>query len=154
MGLEIMKYKVIILYVLAVVAMGCASKKKVYEKVTTKDSVSYVLPSENKLVIEELCDTLKIPVQVLKTIDSGASKTTVEVKNNRLTVTTKTDTIFKDRLVYRDRVKTEEIEVPYVPKWWKFLFWIVLSYAVVGTFFPKVSKAVNVMVKKLIGFPV
>lgn len=149
-----MKYKIIAIYVLAIFVMGCASKKKVYEKVTTKDSVSYVLPSENKLVIEELCDTLKIPVQVLKTISNGVSKTTVQVKDNKLTVETKTDTIFKEKISYRDRVKTEEIEVPYIPKWWKVLFWVVASYAVVGTFFPKVSKAVNVMVKKLIGFPV
>lgn len=147
-------YKLITLYLLILIFSSCGSKKKVYEKVITKDSISYVLPSENTLVVDNLCDSLNRPVQVLKTMNNGVSKSVVQIKGNTLTVLTKTDTIFKEKISYRDRVKLEEKEVPYVPKWWKFLFWIVAALLVVCIAFPKIARAINVILRKIIGFPV
>jgi hypothetical protein len=146
--------KFIVFIILAVLITSCGAKKKVYEKVIERDSISYVLPSDNSFVVSNLCDSIKRPVQVLKTIENGISKSTLQIKGNTLTFRTVTDTIFKEKISYRDRVKLEEKEVPYTPKWIKFLLWFFIALSVVCIAFPKVAKAINVIAKKLIGFPV
>ena len=146
--------KFVLFILVAVLVMSCGAKKKVYEKVITKDSVSYVLPSDNTFVVSNLCDSIKRPVQVLKTIENGISKSTLEIKGNTLTFRTVTDTIFKEKIKYQELVKKEEVEVPYTPKFIKILLWILTSCVIIFIAFPKVPAAIQVMAKRLIGFPV
>lgn len=107
--------------------VSCSAKKKVSSNtvVVNSDTLTYVLPSENRLEVSTLCDSLNRPVEVLKTIDTGVSETTVQVKDNKLVVEVKTDTIFKDRIVYRDKLVEVDKEVVK----YKIPTWVWLSYA-------------------------
>jgi len=100
---------------------GCTAKKSVSEKIVEKssDTLTYVLPSENNFVISNLCDTLNRPLELIKTIDTGVSETSLEVKDNTLVLQVKTDTVFKDRIQYRDRVETvkEDVVRYKIPTW-------------------------------------
>lgn len=106
--------------------VGCTAKKRVSETVVEKssDTLTYVLPSENRLEITTLCDSLNRPLEVLKTIDTGVSETTVQVKDNKLVVQVKTDTVYKDRIVYRDKLVEVDKEVVK----YKIPAWVWLSY--------------------------
>ena len=142
--------KIFILVVVVLLSSCKAKKRTTYEKVVDRDSISYVLPSDNTFVVSNLCDTLNRPLELLKTISTGVSESSVEIKGNTLTIKTVTDTIFKDRITYKERVKLETKEVPYTPKWVKTLVWLLASCVVVFIAFPTIPKAINVIVKKLI----
>ena len=112
---------------LGMLLTSCAAKKNSTTEIveTSSDTLTYVLPSENRLVIESLCDSLGNPIQFVKEIDTGVSDTKVEVKDNQLVVEVRTDTVYKDRIVYRDReVKVDKEVVRY-----KIPAWVWLSYA-------------------------
>jgi len=146
--------KKIFIIALVVLLSSCGAKKKTtYEKIVDRDSISYVLPSDNTFVVSNLCDTLNRPLELLKTISTGVSESVVEIKGNTLTIKTVTDTIFKDRITYKERVKLETKEVPYTPKWVKTLLCLLASCVVVFVVFPNIPRAIKAFAKKLI-FPV
>ena len=145
--------KFVVFVVACVILTSCGSKKKVLESVTTElKEISYALPGENTLIIESICDTIVAgeSIQVNQVISNPVSDTKVQLKNNRLIVTTKTDTVFKDKIVLKDKLVTETKEVPYTPKWIKTLIWILLTYTFLSIVFPGIPRAINVMARKLI----
>jgi len=113
---------------------SCAAKKNTSSElvVIERDTLSYVLPSENKLTITQLCDSLNNPLEFLKTINTGVSQTTVEVKDNELRIEVKTDTVYKDRIVYRDRTKTVEKDVVrYKIPFWVWIYIVASALAII-----------------------
>lgn len=145
--------KFVLFIVAAVILTSCGSKKKVLESVTTElKEISYALPGENTLIIESICDTLVggEAIPVVQTISTPISETRVSIKDNKLIVVTKTDTIFKDRIEIKDKIVKETKEVPYTPKWIKTLLWILATATFVFIVFPKIPQALNTIAKKLI----
>lgn len=148
------RYKVIALYLLILVVVGsCKVKKNSETYVSERNQISYALPSENTLVIENLCDSINRPLQTVKTISKGVSETKVEIRGNRLVVKTVYDTIFQEKIVEKIRTVKEVEEVPYTPKWRKTLEWALLTICFLVFAFPKIATIVNGMFKKAIGFP-
>ena len=145
--------KKIVILMVGFLVMSCGSKKSVSTYVKEKDSISYVLPSDNTFVVSNLCDTLRSPLNVVKTISTGVSDTKLEIKGNVLTLSVKTDTIFKEVVKIREKVVKETKEVPYIPKWFKTLFWIVAALLLTVIVFPKVASAIKTMVLRLLGLP-
>ena len=128
------KFTVIALYILALVAIGgCAVKKKVSESYVSieKDSISYALPSSNELTVTELCDTLEVKSPAVIQKQDGPVNVRIETKDNTLTVKTEYDTIYKDRIVEKQVIQTEEKETT-VYRWAK-ITWIFLVWAVLAT---------------------
>lgn len=105
---------------------SCAAKKNESTKIVevSSDTISYALPSENNFIITNLCDSLNSPVEVIKTIDTGVSETSLEVKDNTLVLQVKTDTVFKDRIQFKDRLVEVDKEVIK----YKIPMWVWLSY--------------------------
>lgn len=147
------RIKIILLYVLFLAAMSCAPKKKVsethIEKVKDSTVRTLQLATTNKLVVENICDSV-VARNFSNTINNGLSKTKVSLKDNKLTIESKGDSVvyvdkFKDRLVYKDRVieKTKTV----LPKW-LLLGW---AAALILLLFPNLAKIANTAVRKLIG---
>lgn len=127
--------KPVLLTILVLTALSCASKRKVSTNTVEikRDSISYVLPSDILLEVSNLCDSLDRPVDVLKTINTGASEASVQIKDNKLRVQVKTDTIFKEKIVYRDKLVEVDKEVVK----WKIPMWVWYSY--IGIFLVAVA---------------
>ena len=143
----------IIFYILILLAISCGSKKKVLESVTTElKEISYALPGENTLIIESICDAVVAgkSIQVNQVISNPVSDTKVQIKDNRLIVTTKTDTVFKDKIVLKDKLVTETKEVSYTPKWKNYLICILIGYFILSVFFPGIPRAIQEMARKLV----
>ena len=141
------KYKLIGLYLLMLIAMACGSKKKLTTVDIQREKVSYVLPTDNKLSIETLCDSLGNPVQVERVITNATGTTSITIKDNKLEVLTLSDTIFKDKYVYKDKLVTSEVVRKQVD--WKFVF-IALGVIVLFCIFPGIPRAINTIAIKLI----
>ena len=141
------KYKLIGLYLLMLIAMACGSKKKLTTVDIQREKVSYVLPTDNKLSIETLCDSLGNPVQVERVITNATGTTSITIKDNKLEVVTLTDTIYKDKYVYKDKLVTSEVVRKQVD--WKFVF-IALGVIVLFCIFPGIPRAINTIAIKLI----
>lgn len=141
------KYKLIGLYLLMLIAMACGSKKKLTTVDIQREKVSYVLPTDNKLSIETLCDSLGNPVQVERVITNATGTTSITIKDNKLEVLTLSDTIFKDKYVYKDKIVTSEVVRKQVD--WKFVF-IALGFIVLFCIFPGIPRAINTIAIKLI----
>ena len=112
---------------LGVFLSSCAAKKKVSTTIVERssDTLSYVLPTENNFIVSTLCDSIDRPLEFIKTIDTGVSETTLEVKDNKLVLQVKTDTVYKDRIVYKDKfVEVDRDVVRY-----KIPAWVWFSYA-------------------------
>ena len=147
------KLKFVVFLAACLFAISCGSKKKVLESVTTElKEISYALPGENTLIIESICDTIVAgeSIQVNQVISNPVSDTRVQIKDNRLIVTTKTDTVFKDRIELKEKLVTKTKQVPYTPKWVKTLVWVLLTYTFLSIVFPGIPRAIQVMARKLI----
>ena len=141
------RLKIILFYVLCLFAISCGSKKKLTTVDIEREKVSYVLPTDNKLSIETLCDSLGRPVQVERVITNATGTTSITIKDNKLEVLTLTDTIFKDKYIYKDKLVTSEVVRKQVD--WKFVF-IALGVIVLFCIFPGIPRAINTIAIKLI----
>ena len=146
--------KRIVILMAGFLVISCGSKKSTSTYVKEKDSISYVLPTENTLVIKNLCDSIRQPLDIVKTINTGVTKSRIQIQGNTLTIKTETDTIYKDRYIERIKTVKETKEVPYTPKFIKILLWILATAVFVFIAFPKLPKALNVIFGKLLGFPI
>lgn len=148
------KYKIILLWCLIIIAVGCGSVKKTskLESVTTKsDSIAYVLPSENELIISEICDTLRIASPVELKSQDGPITTSLKLEDNvlKLRVEYDTITVFKDRFIEKEVIREEKKET--VKYKWAKITWFFLVVVIVFLFFPSVPRFLNVIVRKSIG---
>ena len=149
------RIKIILLYVLFLAAMSCGSKKKVsetyIEKVKDSTSRTLQLATTNKLIVENICDSITfVGKDFANTINNGLSSTKVYLKDNKLTIESKGDSVvyvdkFKDKLVYKDKIveKTKTVW----PKW-LLIGW---AAALILLFFPNLAKIANTAIRKLIG---
>jgi len=142
--------KRIVILMAGFLVISCGSKKSTSTYVKEKDSISYVLPTENILVIKNLCDSIRQPLDIVKTINTGVTKSRIQIQGNTLTVVTETDTIYKDRYIERIKTVKETKEVPYTPKWIKTLIWLLLSYTIISIAFPIVPQTIKNFIKRLL----
>jgi uncharacterized protein YlzI (FlbEa/FlbD family) len=148
------RIKIILLYVLFLAAMSCGSKKKVsethIEKVKDSTIRTLQLATTNKLVVENICDSVTFAGKdFANTINNGLSSTKVSLKDNKLTIESKGDSVvsvdeFKDRIVYRDKI-IERTKTVW-PKW-LLIGWAV---ALILLLFPNLAKIANTAVRKLL----
>jgi uncharacterized protein YlzI (FlbEa/FlbD family) len=147
------RIKIILLYILFLAAMSCGSKKKVsethIEKVKDSTNRTLQLATTNKLVVENICDSVSVR-NFSNTINNGLSSTKVSLKDNKLTIESKGDSVvyvdkFKDKLVYRDKI-IERTKTVW-PKW-LLIGW---AAALILLLFPNLAKIANTAVRKLIG---
>ena len=101
-----MRIKIILLYVTALFFFSCGGKKRTFEKVVHKDSISYTLPFSSEISLNAICDTLDRNIVRVK---SGPVRTEVRVIDGKPVLITQYDTIFKEKIKYVDRVKTQEV---------------------------------------------
>ena len=90
----------------ALLIVGCKSTKTVQETVTTEKKISYALPGRTEISLKALCDTLNNTM--IKTV-SGPVETKVITREGERILVTQYDTIFKEKIVYKDRVLKEEV---------------------------------------------
>jgi hypothetical protein len=124
----------------------------VYEKRVeiVKDSTNRTLQlaTKSELIITNICDSLGNAKEFMNVVDSGTNSTEISVKNNKLTVKAKGDSIiyvdrFKDRVVIDE--KKVEIPVTVWPKW-LFLGWIISAILLI---FPNISRLINTAIRKI-----
>lgn len=100
-----MRYTLLILLLLIV---GCRSSKTVStekERIFVQKNV--ILPTSNELSISNICDTLTLKAKDFKTsVNRGGVKTNIEIKDNKLSITSETPEI-----VYKDSIVEREIKV-------------------------------------------
>lgn len=145
------KYKIIAIYIFIILFLGaCNAKKKVISTSvsTERESISYVLPSNNELTINELCDTLKIKSPMVIQNDDGVVDIRLELKDNTLKVKTEYDTIYKDRYIEKEVIKTKESET--VKYKWAKITWAFLGVIILFCIFPGIPRAINTIAIKLI----
>lgn len=104
---------VVMLTAIAIGMMGCGVKKNYVERVKEKDTISYVLPFKSEISLKALCDTLKVPILDVK---SGPVSTRIIYKDGEKVLVTQYDTIYKDKIKYRDREVIKQ-EVKYKTHW-------------------------------------
>lgn len=107
-----MKNIPLILYIVLIfLVLGCKAAKKNSETfISQRDSISYALPAENLIRLNNLCDTINFGPVLSHT--SGPVKVDVKtVGRGKIEILTKYDTIFKERTkeviktVTKDQVK-------------------------------------------------
>ena len=146
------KTRIIILYIFFSLFVSCKTSKKVYEKRVeiVKDSTNRTLQlaTKNELIITNLCDSLGNAKEFTNVVDSGTNSTEIRVKNNKLTVKAKGDSIiyvdrFKDRVVIDEKIieKTKTVW----PKW-LLLGWVISAILLI---FPNISRLVNTAIRKI-----
>lgn len=128
------KLKILFLLLLYIFAIGCGAKKKSVEKVVHKDTISYALPFSSEISLNAICDTLNVPVLVTK---SGPVTTQIKYVEGDPVLRVEYDTIMKEKIVYRDRVK--EVESVKTKTNWK-LAAILVGVILILLFFPSISK--------------
>jgi len=148
------RIKIILLYILFLAAMSCAPKKKVsethIEKVKDSTNRTLQLATINKLVVENICDSVNFTGKdFANTINNGLSSTKVSIKDNKLTIETKGDSVvnvdeFKDKQVYKDKI-VERTKTVW-PKW-LLIGW---AAALILLLFPNLAKIANTAMRKLI----
>lgn len=134
------KIKIVLFYVIIVLIVGCRAKKNVSEKYVSikNDSINRTiqLNTGNKLIIENICDSINFTGKdFTNTINTGLSKTKVSIKDNKLTVETKSDSIvYVDKIVketeYVDKIETITVYKTPSFAWWYMV--IVTLAALVG----------------------
>lgn len=139
-----MRYLLIILLIFS----SCkTSKIKETSVEVEKKSISYALPTNNILEVDNICDTLKPSPTISQTLHTGSGEVKVNIKDNKLIIETKTDTILKEKIVYRDKIVTKE-EKQTVFKWAK-ITWFFLGLIILGAFFPIIFTVINGLLRKL-----
>ena len=136
-----------ILYLLPFLLISCGTKKKITTVDIEREKITYVLPTDNRLYVEALCDSLGNPVQIERVITNAAGTTSVKIKDNRLEVITKHDTIFKDKYVYKDKVVNSEIVRSKTD--WRLILFFCLAI-LIFVIFPKIPRAIHTIAIKLI----
>ena len=145
------KTRIIILYIFFSLFVSCKAKK-IYEKRVeiVKDSTNRTLQlaAKNELIITNICDSLGNAKEFTNVIESGKATTKVSIKENKLTVNTKSDSIvyvdrFKERVVIDEKIieKTKTVW----PKW-LFLGWVISAILLI---FPNISRLVNTAIRKI-----
>lgn len=151
------KYTLALLYIFFALLSGCSSKKSVSEKVYIEknDSINSTirLNTNNELIISNLCDSTTGKAKEFENVvDFGTGITKASIKDNRLTLESKTDSI-----VYRDVIKTEKVYVDRNEETiryrtdWKIS--IILVVVILAMFlFPVIPRFVNMGTRKLLNF--
>ena len=148
------KTRIIILYIFFSLFVSCKTSKKVYEKRVeiVKDSTNRTLQlaTKNELIITNICDSLGNAKEFTNVVDSGTNSTEISVKNNKLTVKAKGDSIiYVDRFRHRHRVEIDEKIIEKTrtvwPKW-LLLGWII---SLIVLIFPNISRLVNTAIRKI-----
>lgn len=136
---------------------GCSSKKSVSEKVYIErnDSINNTirLNTNNELIISNLCDSITGKAKEFENVvDFGTGSTKASVKDNRLVLESKTDSI-----VYRDVIRTEKVYVDRNEETiryrtdWRII--IILGLVILAMFiFPVIPRFVNMGARKLLNF--
>ncbi len=148
-------YKGILIYIVFFSFVGCKTTEKIkeketYEKVDTTTN-NIINPTDNNLVISQLCDTLTgRAYEFTNEVVNGGNSTKITVKDNALYQEVKGDSV-----VYVDRVVTEVKEVikdkkTTTYKWSKWT-WIFLATTIVCFVFPFIPTFANNLVRKIIG---
>jgi len=126
---------------------SCTAKKNLTTVDIERERISYVLPTDNRLYVEALCDSLGNPVQIERVITDATGTTTLKIKDNKLEIITKHDTIFKDKYVYKDKLVKSEIVRTKTD--WRLILFFCLAI-LIFVIFPKIPRAINTIVIKLI----
>jgi len=140
----------LLFFLLAISLIGCKAlnvdKERYVEN--NKKTISYALPADIVLEIDNLCDSIEKPLELSKELNTGGIRAKAEVKDNKLSIKIKHDTIFKEKIVYKDKLIEKEKKVTKF-KWakitWFFLFSIILLIA-----FPKISTLINRIIINLL----
>lgn len=118
------RFKTMFIYILIIFFCGCKTQKKSTYVEKVKDSTvrNIVLQSKNILEVSTICDSIGNAVEFSQVIDTGTGTTKVSLKDNKLKVESKTDSI-----VYVDRwneniIHNSELVTKYVIPLWCWLY--------------------------------
>lgn len=129
------KYKILIFYFAFFSVVGCKTKQKSTYVEKVKDSTvrNIILESKSILEISTLCDTLGNAKEFSQDISNGVNTTKVSIKDNKLTVDVKNDSIvYVDKEVVKEVTNIETITVYKTPKWaWWYMIIVTLA-ALIG----------------------
>ena len=129
------KIKILIFYFAFFSFVGCKTKQKntYVEKVKDSTVRNIILESNNTLEISTLCDTLGNAKEFSQEISNGVNTTKVSIKDNKLTIDVRNDSIvYVDKEVIKEVTNIQTITVYKVPKWSWWYMIIVTFLALLG----------------------
>lgn len=105
---------------------SCASKKTVEKTVDIeRTSISYALPTSNILTVSQICDSITGKAVGFSTeIGTGTAKGKLSVEGGNLKLEIRTDTVYRDSIIFKDRTEIKAVTV--VKKDWD---WILAALA-------------------------
>jgi hypothetical protein len=145
------KTKTILLYIFFVFAVGCKTKQKsVYiEKVKDSTVRNIVLQTNNELIITNLCDTITGKAKEFSnSSNNGLNKVRTYIKDNILTIETKSDSIVYVDKFYKEEIYVDKEKIIYRTNW--SIIFTLSSLIVLFLFFPMIPKFANSAVRKFL----
>jgi len=133
---------------LALLIISCKTTydKESYSNIE-REKITYVLPSESTLEVDNICDSIESPLKLTKTVNTGSSKVSLSIKDNKLRVEVKSDTVYKEKIVYKDKEVIKEKKVTKF-KWAK-ITWFFFGLIILGAFFPIIFQVINGLIRSL-----
>ena len=157
-------YKIIFAYIIIILVMGCAAKKKEYQSVSTAKSDTLILKTESvvlpplatSITVNELCDSLTgKPKEFSQYVAMGKDTVFIEVLDNELLfrysqlekVIKQQDSVIKIKNKEVIDVKKSE----FIEYRWARITWVLLGIVVLFLILPVIPTYINKIAKKLIG---
>ena len=121
------RIRVIVLFLLIVLAMSCGTQKKSTYVEIQKDKIEYALPGQTQISLKTLCDNLE---KIRYKNVSGQVKTEVVYIESEPILEIKYDTVWKEKEVIR--FKDREVEVVRNVMDYKWTWWALVIGFVAG----------------------
>ena len=130
------RFKTMFIYIVIIFFCGCKTTKKSTYVEKVKDSTvrNIILESKNILQVSTICDSLGNAKEFSQVIETGSGITKVTLKDNKLQVETKNDSI-----VYVDRwrekiIDNSKLVTKYVIPFWCWLYMGFVTFLVLISF--------------------
>jgi hypothetical protein len=145
------KTKTILLYIFFVSFVGCKTKQtSVYiEKVKDSTVRNIVLQTNNELIITNLCDSITGKAKEFSNIsNNGLNKVRTSIKDNILTIETKSDSIVYVDKFYKEEIYVDKEKIIYRTDW-RIIF-ILSSLIFLFFCFPTIPRFIKSAVRKFL----
>lgn len=147
-----MKYKIILIILLALLLISCKTKyitsvETKTDTIQTTKVIKIDKPQLNEIIIENICDSLGQLKMINYISRSDNTKTSLKSTKNSLILTVNIDSIVNSEIeTYKSSLKTELkediTEVRYIPKWvW---YNLALSILLIGWTFRRFIPGLNI----------